>query len=142
MGQKNADEMRDYMRARRARIKQEMRNLLGGICVVCGVYDGLEFDHVDRTTKLFNISGRGLDKPRDVLLAEVQKCQLLCKPHHTDKTRGDLQALPRVSHKGDPAYAPSHGNRTAYEYYACRCEPCREAKRRGRRTGAGAPAAL
>jgi hypothetical protein len=31
----------------------------------------------------------GLDRPRSILLAEVDKCQLLCRPHHIEKTADD-----------------------------------------------------
>jgi hypothetical protein len=42
----------------------------------------------DPATKLFAIAS-GLDRQRSVLLAEVDNCQLLCGPHHVEKTADD-----------------------------------------------------
>lgn len=127
MANKSTEEMRLYMQERRSRIKAEMLNMLGGECVICGSTDSLDFDHVDPSTKVFQISGRGLDKPRGTLLVEVKKCQLLCKPHHIEKTRAWYAAQPTQSRKGKPEYA-EHGTVSGYGYYGCRCEACRLAK--------------
>lgn len=80
--------MREYMAQRRERRRTAARELLGGVCVVCGSAEGLDFDHVDAGTKSFDIS-TGLDKPWPVILAELAKCQLLCRPHHVEKSRSD-----------------------------------------------------
>jgi hypothetical protein len=82
------EQMRAYMQARRARIRAELVARLGGKCTWCEETEGLEFDHKDPKTKLFAISN-GLDRPRAQLLAEVDKCQLLCGPHHREKTLDD-----------------------------------------------------
>jgi hypothetical protein len=82
------EQMRAYMQERRTRIRAEMVARLGGVCVQCGSVEVLEFDHKDPKTKLFAIAN-GLDRPRVELLAEVDKCQLLCPLHHQEKTRGD-----------------------------------------------------
>jgi 5-methylcytosine-specific restriction endonuclease McrA len=82
------EQMRVYMQERRARIRAEMVARLGGHCAWCPSTDDLQFDHKDPTTKLFAIAS-GLDRPRGVLLAEVDKCQLLCGPHHVEKTADD-----------------------------------------------------
>jgi 5-methylcytosine-specific restriction endonuclease McrA len=80
--------MRVYMTERRGRIRAEIVALLGGKCVWCGSTDDLHFDHKDPKSKLFDIAS-GLDRPRAQLLAEVEKCQLLCGPHHREKTLND-----------------------------------------------------
>jgi 5-methylcytosine-specific restriction endonuclease McrA len=80
--------MRAYMAERRARIRAELVVWLGGHCAWCGSTEDLEFDHIDPATKLFAIAS-GLDRPRAQLLAEVAKCQLLCAPHHREKTEDD-----------------------------------------------------
>jgi hypothetical protein len=80
--------MRAYMAARRAGIRTEMQVRLGGECAWCGSAEDLHFDHKDPKTKLFDIAS-GLDRPRTQLLAEVAKCQLLCGPHHREKTLDD-----------------------------------------------------
>lgn len=115
------------MAKRRASIKQEAIAQLGGVCVVCGIADDLEFDHVDPSTKLFQISGRGLDKPRALIAAELLKCQLLCRPHHLEKTRAEA-SLPRPGRR-----TAQHGVGTqVYDKYKCRCDLCRAAKARSR----------
>jgi hypothetical protein len=61
---------------------------LGGRCVWCQTTEDLQFDHRNPATKLFDIAS-GLDRPRATLLAEVDKCQLLCGRHHLEKTADD-----------------------------------------------------
>lgn len=80
--------MRAYMAVRRARIRAELVTRLGGKCAWCNATEDLQFDHRDPKTKAFDISS-GLDRPREQLLAEVDKCQLLCGPHHREKTQDD-----------------------------------------------------
>lgn len=88
MSQLPKERMREYMAARRARIKEELIVLLGGKCARCGITEDLEFDHIDRATKTFVITS-GLDQPRERLLAELAKCQLLCRMHHKEKTSAE-----------------------------------------------------
>jgi len=64
----------------------KLRAHLGGQCVGCGTTHNLQFDHIDRTQKSFNIS-LNRDKPYEELLQEVKKCQLLCKECHIIKSR-------------------------------------------------------
>lgn len=80
-----AEQMREYQNRRRDKLRQELIAMLGGKCAQCDETAGLQFDHVDPKTKLFAIAC-GLDKPRQVLLDEVAKCQLLCFPHHKEKS--------------------------------------------------------
>ena len=82
--------MRTYMAKRRARIRAEMAARLGGKCSWdwCESTEDLQFDHKDPRTKLFDIAS-GLDQPRAALIIEVDKCQLLCGPHHREKTLDD-----------------------------------------------------
>jgi len=82
------EQMRVYMQARRAGIRAEMITRLSGHCAWCPSTEALQFDHKDPRTKLFDIAS-GLDRPRVQLLAEVDKCQLLCGPHHREKTLDD-----------------------------------------------------
>lgn len=69
--------------------RQERRKILiehlGGKCVGCGTTEKLQFDHLDRTQKLFNI-GKCLDYSFEKLLPEVEKCQLLCYDCHEIKS--------------------------------------------------------
>lgn len=96
------------------RKRAEMIKLLGGKCKHCGATENLEFDHVDRDKKEFNISrlyGLSMDK----LKPELDKCQILCKPCHLEKTR-EVDGLKMV-----------HGKDSMYRHAKCRCVPCKEA---------------
>lgn len=77
--------MRNYMHDRYHRLMGEARERLGGKCVICGSVDELEIDHIDPSTKSFTVSS-GTSKPLSVFWAEVEKCQLLCKEHHLEKS--------------------------------------------------------
>jgi 5-methylcytosine-specific restriction endonuclease McrA len=74
--------------ARHRRRLAEARAELGGRCVECGTTEDLEFDHIDPSTKRFKLS-QGGGYCQAVWDAEVAKCQLLCAPHHHDKTKRD-----------------------------------------------------
>jgi len=73
---------RQYLKQTR---NKTLIDLLGGICQICNkeypivVYD---FHHRDPSTKAFAISNEILNKPMDVLMAEVLKCDLLCSNCH------------------------------------------------------------
>lgn len=108
-----AEYLRDAKRIR----KDKLRKLLGGKCVLCGATDMLQFDHIDRKTKSFNI-GMGITKSWDKLLVEITKCQLLCRTCHIEKTRSELW-------KGAGTFL--HGTLGGYNNYRCRCELCRGA---------------
>lgn len=74
---------------RRAEKRKERRakfwELLGGKCSNCSSTQDLEFDHLDPSSKVLTISKR-IDLSDNNLLAEVKKCQLLCKKCHHKKT--------------------------------------------------------
>ena len=74
---------------------------MGGKCVECGCTETLEFDHIDPSTKSFNIAA-GYSKPKEVLLAEVAKCQLLCNKCHIEKTKKDSKFRPKSCAGGRP----------------------------------------
>jgi hypothetical protein len=74
---------------------------MGGKCVECGCTEALEFDHIDPATKSFNIAA-GYTKPKEVLLAEVAKCQLLCNKCHIEKTKKDSKFRPKTIAGGRP----------------------------------------
>ena len=81
--------MRVYMADRYERRKAMALEYLGGKCVVCGSTEGLEFDHVDRAAKSFTICTKLAGVALTTLMAELGKCQLLCKAHHVEKCRSD-----------------------------------------------------
>tara|TARA_Y100001973_G_scaffold16686_1_gene24260 strand:+ start:152 stop:1129 length:978 start_codon:yes stop_codon:yes gene_type:complete len=61
---------------------------LGEKCVECGTTDLLEFDHIDPLEKTFTIAAK-LTAPIEVLYEEVDKCQLLCRYCHYEKTKNE-----------------------------------------------------
>lgn len=107
---------------------------LGGKCSVCGVSESLEFDHIDRATKVYVIS-RNFNRRWAVLVQELDKCQLLCKVHHLEKTK-------RCGETGGGWNRHSeipHGTVTGYGLpWKCRCELCKTAKREYRQAWAKA----
>ena len=58
---------------------------LGGKCVVCGTTHNLQFDHIKREGKKYNIASK-LTYKFDNIKEELDKCQLLCVDCHLQKT--------------------------------------------------------
>ena len=56
---------------------------------MCGAKKGLEFDHINRSAKDFSIMSKW-KLPLDDIKEEIDKCHLLCKSCHLNKTREDL----------------------------------------------------
>lgn len=79
----------EFQRTQKLRRITKATALLGGHCVVCLTTDNLQFDHVDPTTKLFNIGSGSKNVSEKRFWAEVAKCQLLCLPHHEEKGKTD-----------------------------------------------------
>lgn len=107
--------MRSYSRRRYAERSQMAIELLGGVCAECGSMDDLQVDHVDPSTKLFDVKQllykRRLDAPE--VLDELAKCQLLCRLCHEAKTGSERS----VEHGGGLS-----GKKN------CACSPCRARK--------------
>jgi len=101
-----------YDLARYHRLKNEYAAILGGKCASCGSSDDLEFDHIERATKKFTI-GNNMFRPRQVILPELEKCQLLCQVCHKSKSDDEM----RVPHGGGMS-----GRRN------CHCAPCKAQK--------------
>jgi hypothetical protein len=82
--------VRELNRKQSRRLRTQRRDmltaLLGGKCITCDATRGLEFDHVNPSTKAFKISA-GLLRSLDELLAEIKKCVLRCNPCHDVKTQ-------------------------------------------------------
>lgn len=114
-----------YMKARRKQRRERLIELAGGKCIRCGTKHNLEFDHRDPTQKLFELSGCALDKPLNVIMRELAKCDLLCKDHHLEKTRENRDATRyRPAHKGY-----THGTARSYLGQPCRCQLCCKARK-------------
>jgi hypothetical protein len=76
---KRLEYAREWYAARRAKGIES----LGGKCVQCGTTEDLEIDHIDPATK---VSHRIFSWSWARIEIELKKCQLLCMPHHLDKT--------------------------------------------------------
>jgi transposase len=88
---------RGYYRCRKcraeavARRRRKMKAILvaeaGGACKLCG-YSGsmgaLEFHHLDRAQKTFELNAKGVAWSLDTLRAEARKCVLLCSNCHAE----------------------------------------------------------
>lgn len=82
--------------ARRTALKQEFIDMLGGKCSRCGYNEfvaGLDFHHLsDKDNEMANLitkAATGNGKQRDLLLAEVRKCTLLCANCHRARHAGE-----------------------------------------------------
>lgn len=110
-GQKKRDYQRKWIAARRATW------LEGKVCKECGRSDSLNVDHVDPTTKVdHRVWSWSLVRMTD----ELAKCQVLCAKCHCRKT-AEVDELRPIT---------QHGAAGMYESHKCRCELCREWKRR------------
>lgn len=87
-----------------------------GPCKKCGSFESLEVDHIIPSLKTMAASSIW-SRTLEVRLKELANCQVLCKKCHLIKT---LSERPK----------PTHGTLTMYDDYKCRCEDCREAKRK------------
>lgn len=100
-----------WMRRRRTEWINE-----NGPCKKCGTWNNLEVDHIDpnlKTIKPSSLWSRSLE----IRLKELANCQVLCKSCHLEKT---LAERPKAQ----------HGTVNMYDDHACRCDECREAKRK------------
>ena len=108
------------MKARRSKRRQKMIDLLGGKCSNCGSKNQLEFDHKNPKKKSFDYNDIQ-DGPEDLILKEVNKCNLLCKPCHFKKTMEKQEFVNKDKKPSD------HGSVWHYKRHKCRCDKCRKA---------------
>jgi len=83
--QLNNEKVREQKREYSKKRKELCLEYLGGKCVKCGTTHNLQFDHIKREGKKYEIT-RKLTYKFDTLKEELDKCQLLCAPCHLDKT--------------------------------------------------------
>jgi 5-methylcytosine-specific restriction endonuclease McrA len=86
-------EMNRYMKERYHRRREYWKAALGGECAECGSTDDLEFDHIVAEEKSYPIAKILSGGSEKKVAEEMAKCQLLCRPHHIEKSRIDI---PRV----------------------------------------------
>ena len=88
-------------------------------CGVCGSREDLQVDHIDSSKKVSHRIWSWTPERRD---AELAKCQVLCWPHHKEKTHQD----------GHPD-GIRHGTAGAWRTAGCRCDICRAYQARTQR---------
>lgn len=103
----------EYDHQRYEAIKRGLIEMLGGQCMECGTAEDLEFDHVSPDLKRFAITKRW-NRSDQEFWEELAKCQLLCHPHHLEKTRREAD----VGHGGG-----KYGKR------GCKCDLCKLRRR-------------
>lgn len=90
MAIKDREKYNEYMREYQKRKYEQRRSMfiseLGGKCVQCDSVENLEFDHISKETKSFNVAKKMANGALATLREEIQKCQLLCQPCHKKKS--------------------------------------------------------
>lgn len=124
--------MQEYMKNRRMRRRQDLLDLRNNKCEKCGSSESLEFNHIDRSLKLFTLSGSGLDKNWDKILEELKKCELLCKEHHREYTRKQYKEKEILIWNQGKYGEYIHGTMRRYHEENCRCDLCKLAKKKYR----------
>lgn len=84
------------VRMRRIRVKAASIAYKGGKCEECGYsksLSALEFHHIDGKTKSFGIGSSRANKSWDSIVAELDKCRLLCANCHRETHRVEDAAL-------------------------------------------------
>ena len=112
--------MAAYMKRWYDRRHAEAVAALGGHCARCLETDELQFDHIDPSTKSMTIA-KMWTASEERFQAELAKCQLLCVPHHLEKT---------LAERGMTAARGTHGSLSSYRYCGPpKCDDCKQAKR-------------
>lgn len=94
--------------------KDRMYEYLGGMCVTCFSIDRLQVDHIDPSTKQYNLSCR-VNTAWDNLLLELDKCQLLCHRCHWRKTLWQRREATARAH-GHESFRSKNCTRCVTEY--------------------------
>lgn len=90
--------MKQYMKERYHRRRGEYIAEWGGKCVDCGSTENLEFDHINASSKMFNVAKAFAGWTDSRIRAELEKCVLRCSKHHLEKSR--REDLGSVEHGG------------------------------------------
>ncbi len=96
--------------------RKEVVDILGGCCINCQSVERLEIAHINPEDRSFGISGGALRKSMEVILEELQKCQLMCHKCNKEKKTLDM-GKDKVQ----------HGSASMYTNYKCRCDDCKAA---------------
>ena len=91
--QKNKEKQNERNRINRAKYKTKYQKLKNNPCADCGeIYPPyvMDFDHIDN--KINNVSQILNRYSWDTLLAEIEKCELVCANCHRERTHSRLLA--------------------------------------------------
>ena len=116
------------MKERRNARRQVLIEMSGGKCKNCGSQDSLEFNHIDRKSKSFTLSGAGLDTSWEKIILEWQKTELLCSQCHLEHTRM-LYKTQQINSWNKNLHPFIHGTVRCYQETKCKCEECKKAKK-------------
>lgn len=89
-----AEYLKKAVSARRKKLREMALEYGGGKCILCGYNRSrraMVFHHLDPTKKDFGLSVRGLTRSWEKMLAELEKCVLLCANCHAEVHDGITQ---------------------------------------------------
>ena len=107
----------DKVKKRRDARRQEWISN-NGPCAHCGTWDNLEIDHIDSSSKEYEIN-RIWQRTQELRDYELAKCQALCNTCHVTKSTLEQKA----------SKPTTHGSYKYYKTDKCRCEICVSAYR-------------
>ena len=88
----------EYLKKAVAKRRKDMRQKIiaykGNECAFCGYSrctEAFDLHHLDASTKEFGLSARGLTRSWEKILAEAEKCVLVCANCHREIHNGFLQ---------------------------------------------------
>jgi hypothetical protein len=111
------DEEIERGKVRQAATLEFLRDLRRRPCADCGQTFApwvMDFDHRDPKTKSFSLAaGKVLLKPRDILLAEIAKCDIVCANCHAIRTYNWIKSEDVVASRAKGT-SPYVARRAAY----------------------------
>lgn len=110
--------MRPYMKARYKKRRAEKLKKLGGKCAKCGSRKKLEIDHINPKLKTIDVSSKTWSN--DDYWKEIEKCQLLCRDCHIEKS---------ILDRGFKIAKGNHGTISTIRWCRPACQLCKDAKR-------------
>lgn len=92
-----AEYLKKAVTKRRHEVRRKLVEYKGGSCILCGYnkcIDALDLHHLDATSKEFGVSSGGLTRAWSRVVAEADKCILICSNCHREVHAGIVQVQP------------------------------------------------
>ena len=92
-----AEYLKQAVTKRRRAVRAKLVAYKGGHCILCGYskcVDALDLHHLDASQKEFGISSGGLTRAWSKVVAEADKCILVCANCHREIHAGVTQVQP------------------------------------------------